>query len=447
MFEGVVEGDWRALAAADPDAEFLAALPLADRMPSYPTLDEVVTDRAQQPAAQRWSDWPPSGLLMDLLSAAADEPATVSESLDAVVAWERLIAHAQAAQLRAIARFAALRPGPDAEELAAYELAAELQLSQAAAGNRLTLAQVLTERLPATLEALSRGEIDLRKAQAVCDETRSLTAEQAAEVEAAVLAKAAQRDVSTIGWWRAALRREVLRADPGGAQRRHEAMKAERRVVVTPIADGMAELWALLPAPEAQAILTRLDTLAREAGGDRTMDQRRADCLVDVLLGRGKPGEGMGVEVQVTVAASTLLGLDDHPAELAGYGPISAEMARELAADARWRRLLTDPATGALKEVSRTTYRPPKALADHVRARDRHCVFPGCRQPAARCDLDHGVPFPEGETSATNLAPICRRHHIAKTRGGWRVSHTGLGVFAWTSPTGRRYMVRPEPYP
>lgn len=42
-------------------------------------------------------------------------------------------------------------------------------------------------------------------------------------------------------------------------------------------------------------------------------------------------------EVRVTVALSTLLGLDDAPADLAGYGPITAEAARALARDGTWR--------------------------------------------------------------------------------------------------------------
>ena len=41
----------------------------------------------------------------------------------------------------------------------------------------------------------------------------------------------------------------------------------------------------------------------------------------------------MQVRVDVTVGAGTLLGLDDKPGYLAGYGPIHAEVARELAAD------------------------------------------------------------------------------------------------------------------
>ena len=39
-------------------------------------------------------------------------------------------------------------------------------------------------------------------------------------------------------------------------------------------------------------------------------------------------------------------------------------------------------------------------LADLVRTRDAACRFPGCRQPAHRCDLDHVTPWPAGATTA-----------------------------------------------
>ena len=51
--------------------------------------------------------------------------------------------------------------------------------------------------------------------------------------------------------------------------------------------------------------------------------------------------------IHVTVAASTLLGLDDQPAHLDGHGPITAQTVRQLATDqtGTWHRILTDPAS------------------------------------------------------------------------------------------------------
>ena len=62
---------------------------------------------------------------------------------------------------------------------------------------------------------------------------------------------------------------------------------AQRRVVITPVEHGMAELWAYLPAEQAAAITATLDAIAYATvhgkGGDpRTGDQRRADAFVDL---------------------------------------------------------------------------------------------------------------------------------------------------------------------
>jgi hypothetical protein len=270
-------------------------------------------------------------------------------------------------------------------------------------------------------------------------------------VEQRVLPRAGEQTAPQL---RRAAARAVLTVDPGGAEARHALARKERRVVVYPARDGMAELYALLPAQDATAIYQRLDLEARRAlvpeGEDdadgRTADARRADALVDLLLGKTSAGAAAGgARVHVTVAATTLLGLDERPGELTGYGPIPAALARELAADGTWRRLLTDPATGALRDYGRTTYRPPAALAGHLRARDGTCRFPGCRYPAHRCDLDHTVGYPDGPTSEDNLGALCRHHHRLKHRTDWHVSQGENATFTWTSPTGRRYTTKPEP--
>jgi Domain of unknown function (DUF222) len=117
------------------------------------------------------------------------------------------------------------------------------------------------------------------------------------------------------------------------------------------------------------------------------------------------------VTVNVTVAYTTVIGADDQPAHLEGYGPITAAVARRIAAHGTWRRLLTDPASGAVLDVGRQRYTPPPDLADHVIARDQTCRFPTCTRPAAGCDLDHTTPIEQGgSTSAGNLGPVHRGH-------------------------------------
>ena len=63
----------------------------------------------------------------------------------------------------------------------------------------------------------------------------------------------------------------------------------------------------------------------------------------------------------------------------------------------------------------------PAHIRNLVRHRDRHCRFPGCRQPAAVCEVHHiRHKAHGGKTSLDNCVLLCRFHHqIAIHRQGW----------------------------
>ena len=150
--------------------------------------------------------------------------------------------------------------------------------------------------------------------------------------------------------------------------------------------------------------------------------------------------------IHVTVPLTTLMGLHDEPGELAGYGPIPAPIARQIAADpdCTWRRLLTDPVSGTLLDYGRRTYRPPAPLAGFLRARDGACRYPGCRRPAVACEIDHVQPWQHGgTTSEDNLCCLCVRHHNLKEQLGWQVLLHPDRQLEWITPTGHRYWSRP----
>ena len=222
----------------------------------------------------------------------------------------------------------------------------------------------------------------------------------------------------------------------------------------------MAWVNAHLDAAGAQTVMTAVNAVAKklaehaetDGGHDcRSADQLRADALVvicaavlnDQVPGVPKVGtwQGQRPQIQVTVALSTLLGLDDQPGELAGYGPITAQAARRLAADptGTWHRLIHDE-QGRLIDYGRTRYRPPQDLTDHVIARDRTCRGPGCHRDARRTELDHLTPWADGgETNAANLAPVCPRHHHLKHDAGWTTTRHPDGHTTWTTPSGRTH--------
>jgi hypothetical protein len=334
--------------------------------------------------------------------------------------------------------------------LAQEEVSLALTIPTRTAQARLKTAHSLVRELPATLRLLAAGKITGRHAQLITETSWRLPAEVVARFEARVAERAGQQ---TLGQLRQSARRAAIALDPATAQARHQRALADRRVGFQAAEDGMVELPVLLAAAEGQLIYTRLTAAATllPAEDPRTMDQKRADLLVDAVLSGLPDGalpamQGRRPSIQVVVSADTLLGLDDQPAHLTGYGPITAETARRLAADrsGTWRRLLTDPDTGHLLDIGEQRYRPSQRLRDYVNARDDTCAFPTCSQPGYRCDYEHITAFGRGgKTCRRNGALACRRHNNCKINTGWAYLLNPDGSFTWTTATGHSYTGRP----
>ncbi|GAA1282840.1 HNH endonuclease signature motif containing protein [Pseudonocardia aurantiaca] len=426
----------------------------------------------EPPPDRTWADTAPSGIAALELDVDTADPACLSDAqlIDAMVGFERQAAWAQARQARIVAEFARRRP-PDAKDMAGTdrtcaaspyapdEVGLALRLSRWSATARIGQSRELVERLPETLGLWQAGRLDERRVTAICDATRNLPVDTARAVQERVLPRAPEQ---TLGQLKAALARAVIAADPESAERRHTAARRDRRVAVNPEPEGMASLWALLPATDAVAAFGWLTRLARGCGAQdpRSMDARRADLLAALLTGRltpataAAPGGSEGPRpvspgkplVQVVMPFTTLLGADQQPCELVGHGPITAEHAREIASDATLVRLVYDPRSGTLLDYGRATDRPPAGLADHVRARDVHCRQPICRRRATDSELDHLIPFPLGPTSEANLATGCSHDHHLKHSPGWQVHALPDGVIEWITPTGHRYRSTPHDY-
>ncbi|MCC3281139.1 MULTISPECIES: HNH endonuclease [Arthrobacter] len=260
---------------------------------------------------------------------------------------------------------------------------------------------------------------------------------------------------------------------------RHREARDKRRVTFQPLPDGMSCLSAIIAAEKGQSMFAALTGAAKagkRAGDPRTMDQLRADTLTELLLD-GEPapdtkpvdgptaGNGsdhgprtnqeqkpprraerhrnrstVRTEVMVLINADTLAGLNEHPAELNGYGPISAETARTMILDAlHWTPLIQDPNTREILTVGRTR-RIPAGLKRWLQARDGNCRFPGCSVNVTNTEIDHTTPFSRGgPTDHTNLEHLCPKHHRFKTLGHWEARQPEPGTLRWSSPTGRTY--------
>ena len=89
----------------------------------------------------------------------------------------------------------------------------------------------------------------------------------------------------------------------------------------------------------------------------------------------------------------------------------------------------------------------PAHLRRAVLARHQHCTYPGCRVPAAYCQIHHYIPRARGgPTSLDNLGPACFFHHqIVVHRWGWTLSLHPDGEVTATSPDGTRTLRDHDP--
>ena len=350
----------------------------------------------------------------------------------------------------------------ETDEMEREEVATALRLSGNTAQSKIDVARLLTQHLPLTCEALANGDISAATASVIAKESaaaiyQGMNSEKIREVETAALAHAEFHTPAQVG---NKMRSVIAKASPEEFEATVEAARELRKVQCYPEANGMATLVAFLPAHDAQTVMLALDKYARKFRSDAIsetegltsrdflIDNLRADALTtlashyldetkELVLSHRRP-----TTLNLTMDLPTLLGLQENPAILTGYGAIPASIARELASDAKWRRFVIDPLSGNLLDYGRETYEPPQALVDFVLARDRVCRFPGCRQSGRTADIDHSESWETGgRTSAQNLGLLCRRHHQLKTHGGWQLTSFPDGSCEWTSPLKRKYFV------
>ncbi len=398
--------------------------------------------------------------------------------IDYLSALERQISWLQAVMQRAIVAVAG-EEGSKSEDMFTgvddaerEDVATALRMSTGTAQIRIDVARTLVNHLPNVCSALAMGEISPAHATVIARESASAIRDGMGpahiySIEQSALAYAEFHTPTQVA---NKVRTTIAKLAPEPFEEIAERARDTRRVSCFREVDGLSTIVAILPAEDAQIVMKAIENfihaqVANEStpseltndsevqpGQHRSMDMKRADALtsiaawslqqstVDVKLHR-RP-----VTVNVTIDLPTLLGLAENPGQLAGYGAIPASVARALASDGKWQRFITDPQTGTLLDFGRESYEPPQALVDFLIARDRTCRFPGCRQSAARADLDHAKSWESGgETSAANLGALCRRHHRLKTHGGWKLKSHSDGACTWTSPLGKIYEVPARP--
>ena len=433
----------------------------------------------------------------DLLAAQPDEARTELESmadadLRVVESVERCKAILDAVGLEALARlrstieagelarFADLgRPRPagwiDADHLTAMEVSTATGLGAHEVSSRLDLATARTPGAAALRGRLQRGAVTLYRACTIQAAIAALPSECGPRiVDSALRPKDGAPPSPSL--FRQRLTRACLAADREAAERRRAARR--RRGAYAQIDhEGLGVLTVVNDADKIIAAMERADAVARAAraqGDPRDLDSLRADVITDILMfgwpepvgadvspsGSTAAGEGVcrsasewftrmgrrpAATVTLVIPFTTAVGLTDAPCEVPGHGWVTAEHARRIMLNdgSTWRRLAVDADSGAAAHLETHAYRPTPAMRAHVEAVDGTCRAPGCTVPAARCDLDHDIPWPHGPTEVTNLTSKHRPHHNLHTNGHWLVRRDGDRV-RWRTKAGRVYDTYPK---
>jgi hypothetical protein len=376
----------------------------------------------------------------------------------------------------------------DVSEFFPDELALILNCSRTGATQLWERSTTLRRRLPATWAALADGWLDRPRAWAIAAElgwpARETPGAGLAAVEAVVLPQATGLSITRL---RALVRAELIKVDPAAADRRRKKAEREADVTVRGLGDGMGELRATMPLPDAAEIRAGVDAHARalkKAGDERAIGQLRSAVLHDLVTRPWEDRPAVSAHVEVVAALDTL---ESAAAGAPGEGrepvlvdgqPVPAALARELLerldalcpgglqapTDGTLSMAITDSDGRLLAAVTRREleaavrhgeglgpppavdrYAPSPAQRRFARTRDRTCRHPGCGNRAGWADLDHVLAHADGgETDCANLCCLCRRHHRLKTHArGWRYLLTRDGVLTVTTPTGVTRVSRP----
>ncbi len=420
----------------------------------------------------------PSEVIDRARKARNTERAAAAQQLELALAWahlhpcpaNELPAHWGEVDLHgeAIAPLAG-EGAPWVAEFAPADLGAALSISLDAARALIGDALELAHRLPRLWDLVCALRVPAWRARTIASETRDLGLDAALYADRLIAAtpdRIALVDAARL------VQEARLWFDPDRAVADERAALAKRGVWVRPGATpATAEISMILDAPEADlfdASVRRIAHDLRELGDTDPLDVRRARAVgvladpqhaLDLMSGR----EGASASQRSGVANLYLhLSADDLAAQLVG-GTGGADVERLGAATtvlltdwlARFttaggkvvvRPVLDLASTGAVDG-----HDPPETIREQVLLAESHCVFPGCRRDSRTCDLDHITAYvprqeggPPGQTTAGNLAPLCRTHHRVKTHTTWTYARSG-SHHTWTSPTGHQYDVAASP--
>jgi hypothetical protein len=169
------------------------------------------------------------------------------------------------------------------------------------ARERMLVAHQLVTRLPEMLDQLRIGAVTPVQARSIAEAVIALPDPACRRVQERVIGRAPEQSNAQFN---RSLKRALLAVSSASTDDLVAAAVAQRQVQITPLENGMAELWAVLPAPEAMRLKTAIWRLGQhrrrvplldpsgscgvgsststEPVGFVAADQRRADALIEL---------------------------------------------------------------------------------------------------------------------------------------------------------------------
>ena len=477
-----------ALGHQDHSAQDSAPVPTGDLLTEIRDLDKAAdqADRDRFIAIAEWADRHTTGqLLPDLYGTFGlpdDDAHTEAEN-----AWVSRFGMPGADTMLELAG-----PGaPEVSEFAVIELAAALGRSTDSGRMLLSDAVEAKHRLPKIWQRLVDGQVQVWRVRRVTDLTRSLTAEAAAFVDAHLAHVIHTSSFATV---KRLVAEAAARFDPETAEMEEVDTAATLHVTLdlsTAWSIGTASgvhLSGLLDRADAEELEQAIRTIADQllaAGSTDSLDVRRAKALG--YLSRGdltldlassvEEARQRRLETTKPTTRTRQVVLHIHLSEAAlksspevdpDTGMLGLHLARvenhhqTLTADAvrDWlavpgTQVTVKPVIDLHKQIAVDAYEIPDRISTRVKLKRPTCVFPHCTRTSARTDLDHIDEYvppdrggPPGQTSTATLAPLCRRHHRAKTHpspdGRWDYVQLTTTTWLWTSPHDLRFLVHPD---
>ena len=493
-----------ALGHQDHSAQDSAPVPTGDLLTSIRDLDRAAdqADRDRFIAIAEWAERHTTGaLLPDLYGTFGlpdDDAHTAAEN-----AWVSRFGIPGADTMLELAG-----PGaPEISEFAVIELAAALGRSTDSGRMLLSDAVEAKHRLPKIWQRLVDGQVQVWRVRRVTDLTRSLTAEAAAFVDAHLAHVVHTASFTTV---KRLVAEAAARFDPEATEMEEVDTHATLHVTLdlaTAWSIGTANgvhLSGLLDRADAEELEHAIRTIADQllaAGSTDSLDVRRAKALGylsrgDLTLdlpteltpndeadsgGRAAtsaseerasrpPTRSRQVVLHIHLSEAALRGNEGPgtPEVDPDTGMLGLHLARvenhhqTLTADAvrEWlsvpgTQITVKPVIDLHDQIAVDSYEIPDRISQRVRLKRPTCVFPHCTRTSTRTDLDHIDEYvppdrggPPGQTATNRLAPLCRRHHRAKTHpspdGQWDYVQLTTTTWLWTSPHGLRFLVHPD---